>query len=947
MSYRLLSVALLFTALSVSPLAAETVADKTANAATGSVSGIVKDSAGAALAGAQIVLQPSRATVVSDAQGRYSLPNLQPGSYTITISYIGFKNQVQTITVSAGQPTPLDVTLSVGSANQQVEVMGNLEGDAAAINEQRTSENILDVQTDAEIMALPNQNIADAVGRMPGVTLQRNEGEGQYVQIRGTEPRLSNTTIDGVIVPGPDPQVRQVDLDTIPAYLVGSVAINKTLSASQDGDAIGGSVDLRIKQATSSTPTLMAEFTDGYTPIANGRKAFQIDSSAGLRFGHNDGYGKKFGLMMGYSYDYNGRAIDDIEPVPNFDGPNDSFTYDNIYIQQYLYDRTRYGFAGSLDYKLNANSDLFVHGLFSNFRDYGQKYAYQLALDDNPKFKTSIRRPNLQIADLAIGGNHLFNHSYLRYQIAAAHSRFGGAAGNPGAAFKVKKHSTVGDDCDYVAGPSQYRPQYTCDVAGNSVLDASRYFIDTIDLTFGQATQLNLQANGAFGLNYHLAKYSSTFELGGQFRNEHKGQDAYSPEYDSNDAPAMTNYLSSFVNNHFYGGSYRLGPVTSFDLITGDLAANPGSYTLDEGTTRLQSDASNYNLQERVSAGYIMNTIQFGRFHLQTGLRIEATNTSDTGYLVVNDADGNYVSTTPQSGSGSYINPLPSVQLRYRIDGDSDIRAVYGRGISRPDPYQLVPYITQDQSTDPYTINVGNPSLVAEHANDYDILYERFLPSVGMLEAGYFYKQITKPIFYTDSFVPATGSPLSQAYAGDHLLQEINGDHAHVQGIELAYQQHLRFLPGVLKGARINANFTYTSSKNYNLPNRTDNPVLVGQAPYSWNIGPAYATKRALVTFGISHNGANIYAYQYQDSGPDATPFGVTGPFGDNYFYSHTQVDAKASYYIGKGFTAMAIGQNMNNEVFGFYNGSPQYMLQREYYKPTYMGGVRWTQHHE
>src|ERR1700761_142557 len=132
MSYRLLSVALLFTALSVSPLVAETGADKTANTANGSVSGSVKDSAGAALAGAQIVLQPSGATVVSDAQGRYSLPNIQPGSYTITISYIGFKNQVQTVTVSAGQPTPFDVTLSVGSANQQVEVMANLEGDAAA-----------------------------------------------------------------------------------------------------------------------------------------------------------------------------------------------------------------------------------------------------------------------------------------------------------------------------------------------------------------------------------------------------------------------------------------------------------------------------------------------------------------------------------------------------------------------------------------------------------------------------------------------------------------------------------------------------------------------------------------------------------------------------------------------------------------------------------------------
>lgn len=943
MKNRALLLSFLF-ALFMVPLAfPETTSETNAPGNNGRVSGTVKDAGGAVLTGAQIVMQPSTVTVATDSQGSYLIANVKPGAYTLTISYVGFNASVSSITVTAGQTTTLDVALTVSSASQQVEVNANLEGDAVEVNEQRTSENILNVESDAQIQSLPNANIADAVGRLPGVTLQRNEGEGQYVQIRGTEPRLSNTTIDGVIVPGPDPQVRQVDLDTIPADLVGAVAISKTLSANQDGDAIGGSVDMQIKQATSDRPTLMVEGIDGYTPIDNGRKTFTIDSSAGLRFGPNSPQGKRFGLMLGYSYDYNGRGIDDVEPVPDLDGPNGTLSYDNLYVQQYLYDRTRYGFAGSLDYKLNENSDLYAHGLFSNFRDFGQKYAYQLTAGDKAKYKTSIRRPNLQIEDLALGGNQVFNHTFVRYQVAIAHSRFGGAAGNPGAEFKTK----AGTDCAYEPGPSQYRPQYTCDIAGNAIYDPTQYALDTIDLTFGQATQLNLQAGASMGINYHLGSLFSTLEFGGQFRNEHKGQDAYSPEYDSNNNTPMTQYLGSFTNAHFYGGSYHLGPVTNFDALTSDLAQNPTLYTLDEGTTHLQSDAANYNLQERVSAGYIMNTTQYGRFHVQAGLRLEATNTSNTGYLVVNDANGNYVSTTPQSGSGSYVNPLPSVQVRFRIDSNSDIRAVYGRGISRPDPYQLVPYITEDQSTTPYTINIGNPALVAEHANDYDILYEHYLSSVGMLEAGYFYKQITLPIFGQQSYIPATGSSLSQAYAGDLVFQEVNGDHAWVQGIELAYQQHLTYLPGVLSGARINANFTYTNSKNYNLTGRTDNPALVGQAPYSWNVGPAYATKRALVTFGISHNGANIYAYQYQSTGPGAVPFGVTGPFGDNYFYAHTQVDAQASYYLGKGFTVKAVGENMNNAVFGFYNGSQQYMVQREYYKPTYSGGLRWNFQHE
>ena len=237
--------------------------------------------------------------------------------------------------------------------------------------------------------------------------------------------------------------------------------------------------------------------------------------------------------MLGYSYDYNGRGIDDVEPVPDLDD-NGNITFDKLYVQQYLYDRTRYGMAGSLDYKLNEGSDLYLHGLFSNFRDYGQKYAYQLKAGGKDKYHTSVRRPNLQIADLAMGGNHVFNRSFLRYQIAAAHSRFGGAAGNPGAAFD----GSAGKDCAYAQGPSEYRPQFTCDVAGNPDLRPQPIFTPDYrpDVRGRQRSSIYRPA-GAMGINYHLGLHTSTLEFGGQIRNEHKGQDAYSPEYDSLNGP--------------------------------------------------------------------------------------------------------------------------------------------------------------------------------------------------------------------------------------------------------------------------------------------------------------------------------------------------------------------------------------------------------------------------
>jgi TonB-dependent receptor len=497
------------------------------------VIGTVKDASGAVLARAQIVLQPGATVAASDAQGNYLIANVTPGTYTLTVTYVGFSPFIATIAVNADQTTLLNAILTPGSANQEVTVNANVGGDAAAINEQRTSENILNVMTAPTIMSLPNANVGDALGRLPGVTLVRNEGQAQYVQIRGTEPRLSNTTIDGVIVPGPDPQVRQVDLEVIPADLVGEVEINKTLSANQNGDAIGGSVDMKVKQATGDQPTISLQSTGGHTSIDTGQPEFLDTITAGTRFGPH----KRWGALLNYSYDLNDLGTDDVEPSPDLDG-NGNPTFDDMNDQEYFYNQTRWGFAGSMDYQLNQNSDLFIHGLISNYKDYGQKYTYDLgAHGGSAKYTTSVRRPNYQIALLSTGGNHVFNHSYLKYEIAAARSRFGAAAGNPGADFGPVPNSNLANltTCNYdpSATVNVYRPQWTgCTTPGSSVYDPTQYQLNDINLTSGQSTQINLQASGSMGFNYHLGTHASTLEFGGQIRNEHKGQFALSPTYD-------------------------------------------------------------------------------------------------------------------------------------------------------------------------------------------------------------------------------------------------------------------------------------------------------------------------------------------------------------------------------------------------------------------------------
>jgi TonB-dependent receptor len=373
---------------------------------------------------------------------------------------------------------------------------------------------------------------------------------------------------------------------------------------------------------------------------------------------------------------------------------------------------------------------------------------------------------------------------------------------------------------------------------------------------------------------------------------------------------------------------------------------------LDAAGTTLNTYSNNFDLVERVIAGYAMNTINFGRVRLQTGLRFEATNENVRGNLVGVDANGNPTA-SPLNQTNSYVDPLPSVQVRYRLTDAAAIRASYGRGIARPDFGDLPP--TFDPTNAP-RISVGNPNLKTTHSNNFDLLYEQSLKPVGLIQAGFFYKQIADPIYPEQVVIgdaQIANNPLLGAYAGDFLSQSINGKSARIYGFEIAYQQHLTFLPGALAGIGISANYGYSNSSTDGVPLRTDNPPLARQAPNTWNISPTFDRWRISARMGISHNDANVFSYNYQNLQPDpnsstgfspvSVPLGIKGPNGDTYLYAHTQVDAQAAIRMYRGLQFIVAGLNLTNEVFGFYNGSTQFPIQREYYKPSYMFGLRYT----
>src|ERR1700730_13334170 len=400
----------------------------------GTVTGHAMDPQHSALQGARVEFQPKGLTSVSDEQGQFTIPGVPPGSYTLTVSYIGFSQFSTPITVTAGQVTAVEAVLPVGLVNQEVVVRGEREhGEIEALNIQRTADTIIEVLPTEVITSLPNTNVADALGRLPGVSLERDEGEGKYVQIRGTEPRLSNVTINGVHVSSPERDVRNVKLDVIPASLVASSQVSKPLSANQDGDAIGGSIDL-ITRSADDTPFYTITGMTGYTPIINGRWLTEYDATTSKRFGTD----RRLGVAFGGRYDYNVRGYNNIEPAPgtqdfgNGRGPVPVYT--GIHLREYMQRRHRYGFAGSTDYRLHNDSSVYVRGLFAEFKDFGDTWNVQENVGNlltqttsdntgNVVLRHLNRTPEQRIYSIAAGERLNLGQSLLNYQFAVSRER--------------------------------------------------------------------------------------------------------------------------------------------------------------------------------------------------------------------------------------------------------------------------------------------------------------------------------------------------------------------------------------------------------------------------------------------------------------------------------------------------------------------------------------------
>ncbi len=896
----------------------------------GDVTGRITDAGtGGYLPGANVILEGTAYGTASGRTGEYRIMNVPPDSYTLNVTYIGYEDFSAGITVSVEDVTQ-DVQLQATYLELgEVVVQGLRHGQVKALNQQKTAPNIINVVAREQMERFPDLNIAEVLQRIPAVSIARDQGEGRFVSLRGTESRLTAVSVNGERIASPESKDRFVTLDVISANQLASIEVTKALTPDMDGDAIGGSVNLVTRSALDyDKRVLKVSGGSGYSQLM-GTALFQGDFTFADRFGAN----KNIGLTLSGNYYNYPRGSDNNEMKwggrKDTSGAEIDWALRDLQFRHYTVKRERFGFTSNLDWRLSDDHQLYARVMFNRRDDLEQRRRLRIRPDKGAyvdrthileaalerELKDRLEREN--IYNIVGGGQHHFGSFDLDYTLSYSY------------ADQSKPEETdpafeLDEDADLTLDLSDTDlPTYEItNLASGYEHDAANWVLD--EIVYEDKGNTESELGGAINLKYPFAfgGYTGEAKVGGKVRMKGRERDNTTWEYgwEGVDDITMDQFVVAGEDYEVFGGNpYRVGPSADSKKMRDWFKAHRDvAGELEGEINREDSDAENYTATENVLAGYGMTTLNLGKLMVLAGVRLEMTTIDYTGNDVLFNVDGDYVSTTEISSDDSYSHFLPMIHLRYQLTPQTNIRAALTSGLSRPNYYHLVPYkiiLAEDEE-----MVIGNPDLVPTTAYNFDLLAEHYLPGIGIVSGGFFYKALSD-IIYT-GYHDQVGGP----YAGYEVEQMVNGETASLLGFEINWQQELAFLPGPLSGLGIYANYTYTTSEA-DLPDRAA-ISLPGQAGNVGNFAIAYEKYGFLGRLSFNYHGSYI-----DEVGGDEEE--------DIYYDDHLQLDFSASYQITPMIQAYFEAINLTDAPLRYYMGSEDRPLQREFYSWWMHAGLK------
>ncbi|MFW5699987.1 MAG: TonB-dependent receptor domain-containing protein [Bacteroidota bacterium] len=377
--------------------------------------------------------------------------------------------------------------------------------------------------------------------------------------------------------------------------------------------------------------------------------------------------------------------------------------------------------------------------------------------------------------------------------------------------------------------------------------------------------------------------------------------------------------LEDYTKDNFLAGNYETGKhVTPEYLGSLDLTNS----SLFEEEKDIEETAENFNAKEDVIGAYLMLNQDLGsKLSMIAGVRLENTLLEYQGYQY--DADENLAELS-EKVTDSYINVLPGLHLKYDFDKTTILRAAWTNTLARPNYFYLVPFRQIERSEN--EIVIGNPDLQPTTSMNFDLMFEKYFRTIGIVSAGVFYKDMEDFItFETRENYSFEGR------TWDTYEKPLNAGNAEILGFEVATQRQLDFLPGFWKGFGLYANYTYTTSSvsDFRIEGREDEDIsLPGSAGHTVNVSLSYDSKR--FTFRTSVN----YASDFVDE------FGEEA-FYDRYYDKAVHLDLNANYAITPKFRVYAEANNLLNQPLYYYQGISSRLMQAEYYNVRFQFGVK------
>jgi len=890
----------------------------------GQVIGQVKESTrGVFLAGAVVRVNGKETT--TDREGRFRLTGLEAGRYTLEVDFIGYR-PLRT-EIDLGQASGLEAMLALTSTVSEaeldaIEVRATRDAQALALNQQRASGNYVNIVSADLVGRFPDANLAEATQRIPGVSIERDQGEGRYVNVRGAPLEYTRVSIDGVNLAAPNATSRAVELDTIPSDVIAALEVTKALTPDMDGDAIAGTINI-VTQSALDKDSMILRGSIGAGEYELGSGANQRGN---LTLGNRFGADGNLGVLVAASGSRVERFTDNVETV-FFREDDGRLLPELTEIKDYDGERTRTGATARFDARLS--DEHLVYAIFgaSKFRDKEFRNTFTIEYEQHREgaddFGGTIGRATFdkelreriqeqRIRSANFGGQHYLGDWGLDWQVAHSQGKLDLPARQ-----QFIYRSTLRPPMRYAFDGSGI-PSFTLLNSDGSVrqeginLAENLYNFRRYNQRFEQAEEeeTGLRVDLSRGQSWIGDSGDFSFGLRARLRDKESNDDRNRNAVGA-DGPAYSNLLCPRVSNNF--GRLEFGRVFCNSVFE-DFGGNVRNANLRPLVA--DSIVSDFSAQEDIYAAYFRIDAQWDALSMIAGLRYEQTDIEGDAFSF--NADDN--SATPVRSGNDYSELLPSLHFRYEFDPDTILRWSYSTALSRPNFVDTVPRLVI--SDDDREAEAGNPNLKATYANNFDISIERYLRPLGLVSLALFHKELDDPIFVATS--DAVGGP----FDGFRLTRPENGESGRIQGFELAWQQTFDALPAPFDGLGVYANYTYADS-SAELPFGIGRTDLPGTSQNNYNLAVFY--EKHGINARLSYNYRSKYIQEFDVDDADL-----------NVFWDDREIlDFSSSYQLTRQIRLFADVNNITDSRQRRFQGRANRVLELEQFGRYWIAGLR------